>query len=155
MTDEAIRREPGLAELDDTTLAVRALISASQDLTVRMARRMGVNVSDMTAILWLSEHGPVGGAELARRLGISSAATTVLVDRLERAGHVERVRDTVDRRRVTLTETAEARAAALRAWLPAIQEIDEVSRSLSEPERVFARDLLTRLTAAMTRGGRP
>ena len=115
MTDEAIRREPGLAELDDTTLAVRALISASQDLTVRMARRMGVNVSDMTAILWLSEHGPVGSAELARRLGISTAATTVLVDRLERAGHVERVRDTVDRRRVTLTATSEARAAALRA----------------------------------------
>ncbi len=154
MTDEAIRREPGLAELDDTTLAVRALISASQDLTVRMARRMGVNVSDMTAILWLNEHGPVGGAELARRLGISTAATTVLVDRLERAGHVERVRDTVDRRRVTLTETAEARAAALRAWLPAIQEIDEVSRSLSESERLFARDLLRRLTTAMTNSAR-
>ena len=133
MTDEAIRREPGLAGLDDTTLAVRALISASQDLTVRMARRMGVNVNDMTAILWLSEHGPVGGAELARQLGISTAATTVLVDRLERAGHVARVRNTEDRRRVTLTETPEARAAALRAWLPAIQEIDEVSRSLSEP----------------------
>ena len=94
----AVRRQPGLAELDDTTLAVRALITASQDLTVRMARRMGVNVSDMTAILWLSEHGPVGSAELARRLGISTAATTVLVDRLERAWHVERVRDTVDRR---------------------------------------------------------
>ncbi len=154
MTDEAIRREPGLADLDDTTLAVRALISASQDLTVRMARRMGVNVSDMTAILWLSEHGPVGGAELARRLGISTAATTVLVDRLERAGHVERVRDTVDRRRVTLTETAEARAAALRAWLPAIQEIDEVSRSRSESERLFARDLLRRLTTAMTNSAR-
>ena len=154
MTDEAIRREPGLAELDDTTLAVRALISASQDLTVRMARRMGVNVSDMTAILWLSEHGPVGGAELARRLGISTAATTVLVDRLERAGHVERVRNTVDRRRVTLTETSEARAAALRAWLPAIQEIDEVSRSLSEPERAFALDLLSRLTTAMANSAR-
>jgi DNA-binding MarR family transcriptional regulator len=154
MTDEAIRRQPGLAELDDTTLAVRALISASQDLTVRMARRMGVNVSDMTAILWLSEHGPVGGVELARRLGISTAATTVLVDRLERAGHIERVRDTVDRRRVTLTETPEARAAALHAWLPAIREIDEVSRSLSEPERAFALDLLSRLTTAMANSAR-
>ena len=155
MTDEAIRQEPALAALDDTTLAVRALISASQDLTVRMARRMGINVSDMTAILWITEHGPVGGAELARRLGISSAATTVLVDRLERAGHVERVRDTVDRRRVTLTETPAARAATLRAWLPAIQEIDEVSRSLSEPERAFALDLLNRLTAAMAANARP
>ncbi|MGL5850936.1 MAG: MarR family winged helix-turn-helix transcriptional regulator, partial [Phycicoccus sp.] len=150
----AIRREPGLADLDDTTLAVRALISTSQDLTVRVARRMGVNVSDMTAILWLTEHGPVGGAELARRLGISTAATTVLVDRLERAGYVERVRSTVDRRRVALTTTSEARAATLRAWLPAIQEIDEVSRSLSEPERLFARGLLSRLTTAMADSAR-
>ena len=60
---------------------------------------MHMNVSDMRAILLLSERGPMGGAELARRLGISSAATTVLVDRLERAGHFERVRDTGDRRR--------------------------------------------------------
>jgi DNA-binding MarR family transcriptional regulator len=154
MTDEAIRQEPALAALDDTTLAVRDLIGASQDLTVRMARRMDMNVSDMRAIVLLTEHGPVGGAELARRLGISSAATTVLVDRLEHAGHVERVRDTVDRRRVTVTETPAARTAALHAWLPAIQEIDEVCRSLSESERAFARDLLGRLAAAMTRSGR-
>jgi hypothetical protein len=64
------------------------------------------------------------------------------------------VRNTDDRRRVTLTETSEARAAALGAWLPAIQEIDEVSRSLSEPERAFARDLLSRLTTAMANSAR-
>ena len=155
MTDEAIRREPGLAELDDTTLAVRALISASQDLTVRMARRMALNVSDMTAILWLSEHGPVGGAELARRLGISTAATTVLVDRLERAGYVERVRDTADRRRVRVTDTATAREATLHAWLPVILDIDKVCRSLPQTQQAVVRDLLGRLTAAMTLGGQP
>lgn len=155
MTDEAVRRQPGLAELDDTTLAVRTLINASQDLTVRMARRMGVNVSDMTAILWLSEHGPVGGAELARRLGISTAATTVLVDRLERTGYVERVRDTTDRRRVRVTETAAARAAALHAWRPVILDIDEVCRSLPPAQQPLVRDFLARLTTVMSLGGRP
>jgi DNA-binding MarR family transcriptional regulator len=109
----------------------------------------------MTAILWLSEHRPVGAADLARWLGISTAATTVLVDRLERVGTSHECATPSTASGAALTETADARAAALRAWLPAIQEIDQVSRSLSEPERVFARDLLTRLTAAMTRGGRP
>jgi DNA-binding MarR family transcriptional regulator len=154
MTEDAIRQEPALAALDDTTLAVRNLIGASQDLTVRMARVMRMNVTDMTAITLLTEHGPMGATELADRLGIRVASTTVLVDRLERAGHVERARDTVDRRRVTVTETAAARTASLSAWLPAIQEIDDVCRSLSDTERVFALDLLTRLTAAMERGGR-
>ena len=151
MSDEADRSEPVIAALNDTTLAVRDLIGASQDLTARMARRMEMNVSDMTAILLLSERGPMGGAELARLLGISSAATTVLVDRLERSGHLERVRDTVDRRRVTVTDTPAGRAAALSAWLPAIQGLDEVCRSLSESEQAFARDLLSRLRDTMAR----
>ncbi|WP_285651900.1 MarR family transcriptional regulator [Actinomycetospora sp. NBRC 106375] len=149
MSDEQIRREPALATVDDTTLAVRRLIAAAQDLTVRTAHGMAMNLSDMTAIMQLSEHGPMGVAELARRLGVTSPATTVLVDRLERAGHVERLRDAGDRRRVTITDTAAGRAATLHAWLPAIRRIDEVCRSLSPSEQVFARELLGRLAAAM------
>ena len=157
MSDEAthrIRRQPAFAALDETTLAVRSLIGAAQELTVRTARDMGANLSDMTAIMQLSEHGPMGVAELARHLGVSPPATTVLVDRLERSGYVERVRDTVDRRRVRITDTPAGRAATQHAWLPAILEIDEVCRSLSGPEQVVVRDLLSRLTAAMTRSGR-
>lgn len=155
VTDDAIRRQPALAHLDDTTLAVQRLISASQDLTVRTARRMAMNLSDMTAIMQLSEHGPMGVGELADRLGVSSPATTVLVDRLERDGHVERVRDTADRRRVRITDTDAGRAATLEAWLPAIRQIDEVCRSLSDAERAFTIEVLGRLAAAMARGSRP
>ena len=154
MTDEVIRQEPALAGLDDTTLAVRRLISASQELTVRTAQRTGMNLSDMTAVMQLSEHGPLGIVELARRLGVSSPATTVLVDRLERAGYVERVPDPADRRRVRIVDTPAGRAATLQAWLPAIETIDEVCRSFSEPEQVVARDLLARLADAMTRSAR-
>ncbi len=150
--DDAVRREPALSGLDGTTLAVRRLISAAHDLTVRTARRTGMNVSDMTAVMQLSEHGPMGVAELARRLGVSSPAVSVLVDRLERAGHVERVRDTVDRRRVRVTDTAAGRAVTTDAWLPAISALDQVARSLSDAEHEVARDLLDRLTAAMTSG---
>jgi DNA-binding MarR family transcriptional regulator len=149
---EVIRGLPGLADLDDATLAVNDVIAASRDLTVRAAAVMGMNTTDMTAIHLLAEFGPMGTTELADRLGIRLGSTTVLVDRLERSGHVERVRDTVDRRRVVVSETAAARDASATAWLPAIREIDEVCRSLSEEERAFALDLLTRLREAMERG---
>jgi DNA-binding MarR family transcriptional regulator len=36
------------------------------------------------------------------RLGLSSGATTAVVDRLERLGHVQRTREDSDRRRITL-----------------------------------------------------
>lgn len=153
MTDEAnhrIRQQPAFVGLSDLTLTVRSLIGAAQELTVRTARDMGMNLSDMTAIMALSEHGPMGVAELARRLGVSSPATTVLVDRLERAGYVERVRDVSDRRRVQISDTPAGRAATQHAWLPAILEIDQVCRSLPEQDQAGALDLLVRLTSAMT-----
>lgn len=149
-----MRQEPALAALDDATLAVQALISASQDLTTRMAQVMRMNLTDMTAILLLTEHGPMGAAELAGRLGIRPASTTVLVDRLQQAGHLERVRDTADRRRVTVTGTAAARAACQSAWLPAIHDIDDVCTALTDTERMFALDLLAKLASAMERAGR-
>ncbi|MFC5061669.1 MarR family transcriptional regulator [Actinomycetospora atypica] len=141
--------EDRIARLDETTLAVRDLIGASRDLATRMAKVMAINATDMTAIHLLTEQGPMGAAQLAERLGIRSASATVLVDRLEQAGHVERVRDTTDRRRVTLTATAAARRASLEAWLPAILDLDEVCRTLSDDEAALARDLLRRLTATM------
>ena len=146
--------EAAIAALDPTTLAFRDLIGASRDLVGRMAKVMAMNANDMTAISLLTDDGPMGAAELADRLGIRSASATVLIDRLERAGHVERVRDAADRRRVTLTATGSARAAALEAWLPSILAIDEVCRALTGTEKVFARDLLGRVTAAMERHGR-
>ncbi|MGW0891576.1 MarR family winged helix-turn-helix transcriptional regulator [Saccharopolyspora sp. NPDC002578] len=153
MTDEAnhrIRQQPAFAALNDTTLAVRSFIGAAQELTVRTAHDMGMNLSDMTAIMALSEHGPMGVAELAGRLGVSSPATTVLVNRLERVGYVERVRDTRDRRRVRITDTPSGRAATQQTWLPAILEIDAVCWSLSESDQALARELLGRLTTVMT-----
>ncbi len=42
----------------------------------------------------------MSAGELAEATGLSSAATTTLLDRLERKGFVQRERDTVDRRKV-------------------------------------------------------
>lgn len=159
MTDQerhaALRGLPGLADLDDATLAVNDVIAASRELTTRAARVMGMNTTDMTALHVLAEVGPLGTTGLAARLGISQASTTVLVDRLERAGHVERVRDGADRRRVVVTDTDAAREANRAAWQPTILEIDDICRSLTEAERTFALDLLGRLRRAMDRGARP
>jgi len=53
---------------------------------------------------------PLTPGELGQCLGISSGATTAVLDRLERAGHVRRVRDDRDRRRLTLHRAESATA---------------------------------------------
>ncbi|RZT87677.1 DNA-binding MarR family transcriptional regulator [Pseudonocardia sediminis] len=142
MTDE-------VPDLDGTTLRIRALMNAARELTARLSREAGMNATDMTALDLLDIHGPMGAAELARRLGIRSASATVLVDRLEAAGHVERVRSDTDRRRVTIATRPSAREANLALWLPSILAIDEVGRSLPEDERRVVAGFLERVTAAI------
>ncbi|SDS77570.1 MarR family winged helix-turn-helix transcriptional regulator [Actinoplanes derwentensis] len=135
--------------LDPVTLAVRDMIGGSRELVGRMAGRMKMNATDMSAIGALVQNGPMGATELATHLGIRTASATLLLDRLERSGHVERTRDTTDRRRVTITETETARQASLEAWAPVIRRIDEVCAALPEPEKEVVLDFLRRLTDAV------
>jgi DNA-binding MarR family transcriptional regulator len=65
---------------------------------------------------------------------MSSGATTAVVDRLERAGHVRRVPDERDRRRLTL-HRAENAAALLGAFFdPLNASMDTVMIGYSPPE---------------------
>jgi DNA-binding MarR family transcriptional regulator len=58
------------------------------------------------ALLWLGHDGMLTMGELARRLGVTEKTVTGVVDRLEREGHIQRERITLDRRvvRCRLTE---------------------------------------------------
>ncbi|WP_305784599.1 MarR family winged helix-turn-helix transcriptional regulator [Symbioplanes lichenis] len=136
--------------LDPATLAVRDLIGGSRRLVGRMAQRMDMGVNDMSAIGELVQHGPMGASELADRLGIRTASVTLLIDRLERAGHVRRVRDTADRRRVTVSVTESARAASYAAWAPLVLAIDAYCASLPEPERAGVLIFFEHLTGVVT-----
>ena len=68
---------------------------------------LGVTSRQVT-LLWLIRHHPgMSLRELAAEERISAPALSGHVDRLERAGLIERIRDDVDRRRVGLTLTVE------------------------------------------------
>lgn len=141
------------ADLDPATVAVRDLIGVSRLLVARVAEHMGMGVNDMSAIGELLQHGPMGAAALAGRLGITSASATVLVDRLERAGHVVRERDTQDRRRVTVTLTPAARRATAEAWEGQITAFDAVARRLSPADRAVVVGFLGAITEVATPSG--
>ena len=69
--------------------------------------QLGITARQAT-LLWLVKRSPgMSLAELASEEGISAPALSGHVDRLERAGLLERVRSSDDRRRVGLTLTSE------------------------------------------------
>jgi len=72
----------------------------------------GLGATDYQASSILELDGPMPAGALASRLGLSTSATTRLIDRMEYSGYVRRIRDAADRRRV-LVEHTEARPAHL------------------------------------------
>ena len=91
----------------------------------RESHGLGVTGGQVTLLIQIHQHPGIGVGELATREGVSPAAISGHIDRLERAGLVMRMQDLVDRRRQVLTVTPEGdrllRAVKRRrtAWLAA------------------------------------
>ncbi|GLY69155.1 MarR family winged helix-turn-helix transcriptional regulator [Amycolatopsis taiwanensis] len=67
----------------------------------RIADQMGLSGTDHKALdLAARAEGPLTAGRIAQLTGLSTGAVTGVIDRLERAGFVRRVRDTEDRRKV-------------------------------------------------------
>lgn len=73
---------------------------------------MGVNRTDGRCIDIAHRQGRITAGDLGREAGLTSGAMTALLDRMERAGYLQRVRDTRDRRKVYVEPTAKVNALA-------------------------------------------
>ena len=89
-------------------VALTRVAEADRRLRAAAAEHAGLNIADFDAVRYLAEEGPVPAGRIAEAMEITSGAVTGLVDRLERAGWVERARHEVDRRQVVV-ELAPAR----------------------------------------------
>jgi len=116
--------------ISDVTLSRKTVAADLRPVLLRLARglrreteQLGVTASQAT-LLWLVKRSPgLSLAELAAEEGISPPALSGHIDRLERAGLIERQRSSEDRRRVglRLTDVGERLLRRVRArrttWL--------------------------------------
>lgn len=96
--------------------ALREWQAASRALSEASKRYMKLNESDMRAIRMIiratEQNQVVTPGDVAREVGISSASTTKLVDRLVAGGHLIRVPHPRDRRTTCLEVTESTRRSA-------------------------------------------
>jgi len=100
--------------ISEVTLNAETVAADLRPVLLRLARelrreteQLGITARQAT-LLWLVKRSPgLSLAELAAEEGISPPALSGHVDRLERAGLIERLRSTDDRRRVGLRLTDE------------------------------------------------
>jgi len=106
----------------------------------------GLNVTDMECLRLLFLKGTATPSELARHTGLTSGAATAMLDRLEKAGLIER-RPNPDDRRGTLITPAKSGAEKASAWFESARKAqDEMISSYSEQELEIISDVFERFT---------
>jgi len=89
--------------------AMRSYRAAEGDMRRRTQTSMNMGESDLAAVRIMIESDAAGETmsptDLSKRLHISTASTTLLVDRLVHSGHVKRSPHPTDRRSVLLVAT--------------------------------------------------
>jgi DNA-binding MarR family transcriptional regulator len=117
-----------------TLAALRELINTAPLVGPAVARRVGLNHSELNALELLMEHqrGPV---ELARLLRVTSAASSGIVDRLVAHGHAVREPDEHDRRRTRVLITNSARQEVLGQLMPMFVALKALDDALTPAER--------------------
>ncbi|MEU4577811.1 MarR family winged helix-turn-helix transcriptional regulator [Nonomuraea sp. ATR24] len=100
-----------------------------------IADRLGVHHVDVAALILLEMRGPLAVGAIAEELGLPSASTTRLIDRLEKAGYVRRVRGRRDRRTVTVEPIEEGMAAYHATRIASERHLEKIAAHYS-PEQV-------------------
>jgi DNA-binding MarR family transcriptional regulator len=92
-------------------------------------QKLGINRTDGRCLDIVENHGPITAGRLAELSGLTTAAVTAVLDRLERAGYARRVRDAKDRRQVIVELTPLMAERGSQIWGPLGREaMTEIGR---------------------------
>lgn len=139
-----------MAKSTKTDLKKRALM-AVRDYGVNltqfrnaMSEWAGLNATDMECLRLLFQKGVATPTELARHTGLTSGATTAMLDRLEKAGLIERQPNPKDRRG-SLIAPEESSAEKMASWFESARNAqDKLISSYSESELEIIADVFER-----------
>jgi DNA-binding MarR family transcriptional regulator len=129
-------------------LLVREVTLAAGRSRAGIAARLGLNPNEVDAM----EHalgGDIGPVELSRRLQMTSASSTALVDRLEAAGHVVREPDPDDGRRCVIRATPYGTASVHAQVDPLVTDLVALELPMCEHDRQVVTDYLRRVVEVL------
>ncbi|MGH3078668.1 MAG: MarR family winged helix-turn-helix transcriptional regulator [Gaiellaceae bacterium] len=133
------RREETSKQLAD---AIRTYHVAFEAVDDAACEYMGINRTDLRCLDILGRAGPMSAGQLAEESKLTNAAITVVLDRMERAGYMRRVRDTVDRRRVMVDATPKAHTRAWALYGKIAEKLYDQLERYSDEELELLRDFL-------------
>ena len=128
--------------------ALQELVDVAAQVPHEVARQAGLSTSELHSLRRLMDT-PMGPVELARALGVTSAASSGVVDRLVARGHALRRPHPDDGRRTEVVITESGRLEVFTRLAPMFAALSELDSSLSDEERTLVERYLRGATAAM------
>ncbi|MFE2014739.1 MarR family winged helix-turn-helix transcriptional regulator [Streptomyces sp. NPDC059491] len=133
-------------DLQSFAVALRRTQGEINRLVHGFAQTQGLHPTDVQALaVVLDSPEPLTPGRLREHLGLTSGAVTACLDRLERAGHIRRSRDSADRRVVHVRYEDGAKAAARRYFLPLAEAAERAREQFDAEELVVALRFLNTL----------
>jgi DNA-binding MarR family transcriptional regulator len=119
-------------ELSEELLRLAREEEAATDAFDEVAsHKLGINRTDMRCLNIIDNQPSITAGGLAEMSGLTTAAVTAVLDRLERVGYARRVRDEKDRRQVFVETTPLLHERGEKIWGPlaedAAKEFDRMS----------------------------
>ncbi|CAN5233687.1 hypothetical protein BH11ACT2_BH11ACT2_06170 [soil metagenome] len=106
--------EDARSTLDEAIGAFESLETQNARVTARVASALNIGTTDVRALLFIAQNAPVTPTSTATFLGMSTGATTSLMDRMAGAGLISRSPHPNDRRSLLLELAPAGRDAVLR-----------------------------------------
>ena len=157
MVDRSALSETDVQEIGELMAAFGRLRDAEDELSEASQQYMQLGKTDMRALHYLivARHSDavVTAKEIAAHLGISSASTTKLLDRLEAAHHITRSPHPTDRRALAINVTDETREPAMGTVGKLQAQRFVAAMGLSSKERKVIRDFLEDVATRIHPGG--
>ena len=135
-----------------TKVLVRQVIGAVRDYNFSnvlfrntIVEKLGVNITDWECLGLLLQKGVSTPTELSKHTGLTSGATTAMLDRLERSGIIERRRNPEDRRGTLIVIDKEKAAEIATILASAISAQEQLFSDYTAKELEFLSDFISKL----------
>ncbi len=135
----------GTIDVQSPTSLLRDIRDVTNEFELRLGEQLTVNPTDLAAMEHLIQDGPLAPTELARRLGVTTAAITTAIDRLTAVGHVTRQPNPTDRRGVLVVPAPQSVGKAMGMLLPMIMGIDRVLAGFDDVQQAVITDYLSQV----------
>lgn len=138
-------------QMHPASVLVRQILVLNEVMEFIMRREMDLNETDFQAMQHLMKQRSMSPGELAKVLHLTAAATTTVIDRLARKGHITRTPHPTDRRRWLISPSEMSVRAAMEKLMPMIMDVDNMARSYDGHDQGVIVDFLGSVVASMDR----